>query len=230
MSTSVTDDILAQLQGGSLGQIAQQLGIDEQQAQAAVGAALPMLLGAMGQNAQTPAGAQALFGALERDHAPAAAAAGGGADLSGLLGSLLGGGAGSGGGAGGAAALLGGLLGGGAAPSRQLNAQGILGHILGSKTSRAEAGLSQATGLSQSNTHKLLLMLAPIVMGYLARQVSSGKAGSADALGQLLGRERQQAKSQGGMAGGLLNMLDQDGDGKFDAGDLLKLGSQFLKR
>ncbi len=236
MSTSISNDILAQLQGGSLSQIARQLGTSEQQASDAIQTALPVLLGALGQNAQNPAGAQALFGAIQRDHAGAAAApmgGGGGLDVSDLLGSLFGG---AGGGAllgsvlGGASDATGGSAGTSATASRQFNAEGILGHILGGKTSRAESGLSQATGLSQDHIHKLLLMLAPIVMGYLGRQVGSGKAGSADVLGQLLGQERQQAKAQGGMAGGLLNMLDQDGDGRFDAGDLFKLGSSLLKR
>ena len=49
----------------------------------ALAGALPLLLGALGRNASQPAGAESLFGALERDHA-------GSSDLGGLLGSVLG--------------------------------------------------------------------------------------------------------------------------------------------
>ncbi|THT99893.1 DUF937 domain-containing protein [Lampropedia puyangensis] len=232
---SLTNDLLAQLRAGSLGPIAEQLGVTEVQADDAVSTALPFLLGALGSNAQTPEGAQALFGAIERDHAPAVNAlqggAAGGLDLGGLLGAVLGGGAGAGGAAGGLGGLLGGLLGGGATGGKQLDAGAILGHILGGKGAQVESGLSQATGLSAGNVQKLLLMLAPIVMGYLGRQVASGKVSSADSLGAVLGQEKTQVQQQGGAAGGLLGaVLDQNGDGKLDMGDLLKLGSQFLNR
>ncbi|WP_347484058.1 DUF937 domain-containing protein [Vandammella animalimorsus] len=229
-STSITDDLLAQLRGMPLAQLAQQLGVSEQQTQSAVETAVPFLLGALGQNAAQPEGAQALFGALERDHATAPQAAAGMPDLSGLLGAVLGGAGGAG-----MAGALGGLLGGGGgaaaapAPSGRFNAEGILGHILGGKKAQAESGLSQATGLDSAMVHKLLLMLAPLVMGYLGRQITSGRASSADALGSLLGRERSQVRQRGGAAGGLLGaVLDQNGDGKLDMGDVLKFGAQFL--
>lgn len=73
-----------QLQGPQLAQISQQLGLSESQTQGAVSAALPLLLGALGRNASQPDGAQALYGALQRDHA--------GLDIGGVLGSVLGGG------------------------------------------------------------------------------------------------------------------------------------------
>jgi len=82
---SLVDDLMAQLQGAPLQQMAQQLGTSPAQTQDAVGAALPLLLGALGRNAAQPQGAMDLFGALQRNHS-------GGADLGGLLGSLLGGG------------------------------------------------------------------------------------------------------------------------------------------
>lgn len=235
---SMADDLLAQLRASSLGPLSQQLGVSEEETDSAVTAALPLLLGALGSNTQSPSGAQALFGALERDHQQTGVNAlqGGGAggfDVASVLGSLMGGGAQGGGAAGGLGGLLGGLLGGGnQAPSgQQLNADGILGHILGNKTSQVEGGLSQATGLSSANVSKLLMMLAPIVMAYLGRQVSSGKVSSPGELGQVLGQEKAQVQQQGGVAGGLLGaVFDQNGDGKLDMADLLKLGGQFLNR
>ncbi|MFT3777655.1 MAG: DUF937 domain-containing protein [Ottowia sp.] len=223
MNDSLISGLLGQLQGAPAGQIARQLGTDPQTAQNAIAAALPMMLGAMGRNAQAPGGADALFGALQRDHLGAA----GGMDLGGLLGSLLGGGnsGGAGAGMGGLGDLLGSVLGGGAPASRQVDAGGILGHIFGGAQPRAESGLGQATGLNGAQVSKLLMMLAPIVMGFLAKQVSARNM-DAGGLGQVLGQEHAQVQQQ---SGGLLDaVLDQNGDGKVDLSDLMKIGGSLL--
>jgi hypothetical protein len=83
MTTSLTSDLMSQLEGAPLAQISQQLGLSPEQAQTAAGAALPLLLGALGRNASQPQGAESLLGALQRDHA--------GLDLGSVLGSVLGG-------------------------------------------------------------------------------------------------------------------------------------------
>lgn len=195
---TLSDELLAQLQGGPMQQISQQLGTDTAQTQDAVTAAVPMLLGTLGQNASQPQGAQALFGALERDHA------GGGADLGGLLGSLLGGGAG--------------------ANAAQVDGASILGNIFGGNQQRAEENLGQATGLGGGNASNLLQILAPIVMAFLAKRMQ-GNNMDAGSLGSELGQERDAVQQQGGLGGGLLgSMLDQDGDGQVGLGDLLKMG------
>ncbi|MNV56183.1 hypothetical protein D3C71_1484550 [compost metagenome] len=122
----------------------------------------------MGRNAQQPQGAEALLGALQRDHAPAAA---GGLDLGGLLGSVLGGG------------------------GSATNGAGILGHVFGGNSDRAAQGLSQATGLDSGKTSQLLAILAPIVMSYLAQRFAS--SGNPAQLSQALGQEAQAASSGG---------------------------------
>lgn len=205
-SGGLAAQLLNQLQGQPLEQMAQQLDVSPAQAGSAVSAALPMMLGALAGNAQTAGGAQALLGALQRDHA------GGGADLGGLLGGVLGS-----------------VLGGGQpAASKQLDASGILGHIFGSQQAQAQNQIGQASG----QAGQLLQMLAPIVMGFLAKQVGSAKldaGGLGNLLGGLLGQGGQSQPQSGGLAGGLLSSaLDQNGDGKLDAGDLLKLGSRLL--
>src|SRR3546814_12505312 len=86
---TLTDDLASQLQGAPVQQVAQQLGIDSSQASSAIGAALPLLMGALGRNASQPEGAQALFGALQKDHA--------GGDIGSGPGRVLGGGRKSGG-------------------------------------------------------------------------------------------------------------------------------------
>jgi len=197
-SSSLSDELMSQLQGAPLQQLAQQLGTDTAQTQQAVGAALPLLLGAMGNNAAQPQGAQALFGALQ-DH-------GGGGGLEGMLGSLLGGGN----------------------AGAQSDGGAILGHIFGAGQQRAETGLGEATGLSGGNAANLLKMLAPIVMAFLAQRVQSGGM-TPDSLGNTLGQERDAARQQGGLGGGLLgSLLDQNGDGQVGLDDLIKIGGSLL--
>ncbi|MBV7482690.1 DUF937 domain-containing protein [Bordetella sp. BOR01] len=199
---TLSDELFAQLQGAPMQQISQQLGTDAAQTRDAVGAALPMLLGTLGHNAAQPQGAEALFGALQRDHA------GGGADLGGLLGSLLGGGAEAG--------------------SSPANSGAILGHIFGDNQQRAEDNLGQATGLGGNNAAGLLKLLAPIVMAFLAKRMQ-GDGMDAGGLSTTLGQERDVARQQGGPGGGLLgSLLDQDGDGQVGLNDLLQIGGGLL--
>ena len=209
---SLVSELMAQLQGAPMQQMAQQLGANSQQVQSAVGAALPLLLGALGNNAAKPQGAADLLSALQRDHSQALPQGLGG--LGGLLGSVLGG-------AGQSAAA-------GRAGSNPLgDGAAILAHIFGNNRQKAETGLGQATGLG-NNAGQLLAMLAPIVMAFLANRVKAGNL-DAGSLSQTLGQERAQVQQQGGLGGDLLgSLLDQNGDGKLDVGDLFKLGSSFL--
>ena len=202
---SLTEELLSQLQGAPLQQIADQLGTNPSQAQSAVSAALPMLLGALGRNAAQPQGAADLFGALQRDHVGRAAGSGG---LGDLLGSALGG------------------MGGGGAEGAADGAS-ILGHMLGGNQQSAEAGLGQASGLG-ANAGQLLQILAPIVMAFLAQRAQAGGM-DAGGLGAVLGREQAQVRQQGGVGGDLLgSLLDQDGDGQVGLGDLIKIGGGLL--
>ena len=96
---SLTQELFTQLQGAPMQQIAQQLGTSTDQASSAVGQALPLLMGALGsqaQNGQGGSAADALLGALGGGSTQAHAVAGGqggglGDMLGGLAGSLLGG-------------------------------------------------------------------------------------------------------------------------------------------
>jgi hypothetical protein len=81
---SLSDELIQHLQGEPLAQISQQLGVPQAQVANAAQAALPLLLGALGRNASQTNGAEALFGALQKDHA--------GVDLGSVLGAVLGGG------------------------------------------------------------------------------------------------------------------------------------------
>lgn len=65
---SMVKMLVSQLASGAVGQISEQLGVEEEQAQQAVGMALPMIIGALNRNASSSSGAKALTGALQRDH------------------------------------------------------------------------------------------------------------------------------------------------------------------
>lgn len=215
MTTSLTQDLAAQLQGAPVRQMSQQLGLDPAQTQAAIGAALPLLLGALGRNASQPQGAEALFGALQKDHA----------------------------GAGGLGEVLGAVLGGAqpeGAQSRRTDGAGILDHIFGARQSRAEQAVGQATGVGQDKAGMLLRWLAPIVLSYLAKRMfdqrqpsfagDAQQAPSPDVLGGILGEETRQVERQsGGLLGGVLGqVLDRDGDGDTDFSDLMQVGGAIL--
>ena len=200
---SPTDDIFSQLSGAPMQQMAQQAGIGQAQMAGAVAAALPLLLGALGRNAGRPGGAEALYGALGRDHAGAA-----GMGLGDVLGAVLGG-----------------------ASSRQTDGLGQLSHIFGERQPQAVSSLGQTTGLGNEKAQMLLRTLAPIVMAYLAKRMFGGEAADAGApspvgaLGDILGQERRQA--QGGLLG---SVLDQDGDGDLDLSDMIKVGMGMMGR
>jgi len=201
---TLTDDLAAQLQGAPTSQFAQQLGISQEQSSAAISAALPLIMGALGRNASQPQGAQALFGALQKDHA--------GMDIGSVLGAVLGGGqARQNDGAG----ILGHIFGG-----QQARAETGVAQATG-------LGQGQASQLLKMLAPVVMAYLAKRALSGGASQQASG----AQALGGLLGQEQQQIRQQGGLGGGLLGaVLDQDGDGQLGIGDLMKLGGLFGKK
>lgn len=66
--SNVLEDLLSQLDPATVGQIANQLGVDEGTAQNGIQTALPLLLGGLARNTQTDEGAQSLSTALSNDH------------------------------------------------------------------------------------------------------------------------------------------------------------------
>ena len=209
---ALLDTLSQQLGPGLVNQISSQLGTDDSQTQTAIATALPLLIGGLAKNAnQSQSQAQALSSALDNDHD---------GSLLDNLGSLLGGGGG-----GGLAGALGSALGGGG--SRATDGDGILGHILGGKRGAVEQGVSRASGLDASKVGPLLAMLAPVVMGALGK-VKRQQNMNADEVAATLNRERAQVEeeTEGMQQGGLLSMLDSDGDGSI-ADDIAKMGAAF---
>ncbi len=198
MNTSLTNDLLNQLQGQPLADIGGQLGLSPSQTEGAVSAALPLLLGALGRNASQPQGAEALFGALQRDHA--------GLDIGSVLGSVLGGG-GQGG------SILGHVLGG-----RQQGAAQGLGVATGLEQGQAGTLLQMLAPLVMAYLAKR--MFAGNGGGAMTSPQQLG-----DALGQERQSIAQQGGIGGGLMGAV---LDRDGDGDTDFSDLIGLAGTFL--
>ena len=228
---SLSQQLFSQLQGEPMQQIAQQLGTSTEQASSAVSQALPLMMGALGNQAQQggqgAAGIASMLGALGGGQG--GSQAGG---LGDILGGLLGGSGNAAGGglAGALGGLVGSVLGGGQPAARGAsagNAGDLLATVFGNQGSaRAAEGLGQSTGLGTQGAGNLLGMLLPIVMSFLSQRFLQGGNGTQQ-LDQALANERQQLNNQGA-GGALASLLDQNGDGKLDMNDLVKLGSSLL--
>ncbi|WP_455227122.1 DUF937 domain-containing protein [Lautropia mirabilis] len=228
---SLSQQLFSQLQGEPMQKIAQQLGTSTEQASSAVSQALPLMMGALGNQAQQggqgAAGIASMLGALGGGQG--GSQAGG---LGDILGGLLGGSGNAAGGglAGALGGLVGSVLGGGqsaASSTSSGNAGDLLATVFGNQGSaRAAEGLGQSTGLGTQGAGNLLGMLLPIVMSFLSQRFLQGGNGTQQ-LDQALAQERQQLDNQGA-GGALASLLDQNGDGKLDMNDLVKLGSSLL--
>ena len=208
---SILDMVQQQLSGQGINQISRQIGADPATTQSAIQMALPMIVGGLAQNANQPGGADALHAALDEHRGTLDGLSGllGGAlggsqqiadapgnALGGGLGGMLGGAGGAGGAGGGLADMIGGAVGG-----------KILGHILGGRRTQVEQGVAQQTGLDQQQIGRLLMILAPIVMGVLARRKQQ-QGLTPGQLGTELQQNHQQIQQQAGQ-GGLGGLLGQ---------------------
>jgi len=202
---SLSSDLTARLEGTPTQQIAQKLGISPVQASAAIGTALPLLLGAMGHNASQPQGAQALYGALQKDHA--------GQDVGTVLGSVLGGGGqGSG--------ILAHVFG-----SQQPRAAEAVGQTTGIGQDKAHMLLRWLAPVAMAYLAKRMFDHRQAAGAGTAgadapMPASTGTTTSSPAvLGDVLAAETRHAE-QGGLLGAVL--------GGGGLGDLLKAGSSIL--
>lgn len=190
---SLLDVLTDQLSGEPAARIGDQLGTDQAGAQQAIQTALPALMAALAGNATRRGGAEALAGALDRDHD-------GGIldDLSGFLGR-----------------------------GETGDGKGILRHALGAQLPAVETQVAQQTGLKTDAIGKLLPLLAPIVMGALAKEKSQ-RGLDANGLAGLLSGEGERAREMAPDALGIVgSLLDSEGDG-LDAGDVADVGKKLL--
>lgn len=180
--SSLLEMLAGQLGGDNLSMISKEIGADEDTTKSALGAALPMLIGAISRNGSNEQGAQGIMGAIEKDNHD---------------GSIL--------------DNLGDFLGQKKYEEPRSGA-GILGHILGGKQNHAQQGISQASGLSSGASSQLMKMLAPMVMGALGKQQRSSGGGVGDLMGFLGGEKAAVEKSNGGSLIGRMLDQDGDGD------------------
>lgn len=177
-------DLLADKIGGAqMGQIAQSIGADERTTQTAVAAALPAILTALNRNTNSTDGAQALAGALDRDHDGSLLD-----HLGGFLGGQLAGKQVDGGG------ILGHILGG----QRQQVEQGVA----------QASGLNMG---QVAKLLPILAPIVMAALGRQKRQSDLDGTGLSGVLGQEASRARQAAPD--GLLGALSGFLDKDGDG-----------------
>jgi hypothetical protein len=200
---SITEDLFSRLQDGHIGRIGEQLGISQPQAQAAVAAALPLLLGALGRNTQQPQGANSLFEALGRDHA--------GIGLGNALnGAIAGGGDGE--------SILGHIFG-----RRQGSAEQGLGTATGLGSQRAGALLRLLAPVVMAYVAKQMYERrhANDAATTPAEIPSATATASPTSLSSMLGREGVNIAQRGGIGSKLLGaVLDRDHDGDVDFSDL----------
>jgi len=160
-----------------------QLGMGEAKAGSAMQSALPLILGAMKNNAASTDGAAGLLKALGNDNH-----SGGMLDN---LGSILGG--------------------GGIDEDVMQDGAGILGHVFGGKEENVAHAVSKSSGVDLGQAMNILKVAAPFIMGYLGKekrsQGISDQNGIGDLLGGMLGGESKQSQ------GLVNQLLDADGDG-----------------
>jgi hypothetical protein len=144
MSLNIVSIITQFLTPEMIAKIASSLGIDKSLAGKAIGAAVPSLLGGLAGVAGTQDGAQKLYQAVTQQH-------------SGVLESLAG------------------MIGGSGQATLVDNGTKSLSSLLGPSTLSGLGGaLNKYSGLGGTASASLLGLLAPVVMGTLGKQASSG--------------------------------------------------------
>jgi hypothetical protein len=226
--TTLMETLLSQMDGDTVSQVAQQLGVDEQTARKGIGLGVPTLVAALAENASTEEGAAnfaqnlqsspstgdlgTILGSLLGGQTTGQAAPAAGGDLGSLLGSLLGGQ--TAGQAAPAAGGLGGMLGTLLGGSQSGAADAILTQVLGDKQSKVEDNLSRSTGI---DGHALLKVLAPIVIAGVVRWMSSQKSGAVANPGELASALKSEQETMHNQGGDLMKvvtgMLDTNRDG-----------------
>ena len=200
MSSALFDIVGSHLDDEKLQSLSRSIDATPEQTQAAISAAVPTLIGGLARNASEPEGQQQLHRALSSDHD---------GSILDHLGSLFGSQEGSASSSG--------------VSERTTSGGAILDHIFGDRKPRVEENIGKVSGLSSGQVMKLLMLLAPLVMGALGKRRQQEEL-SPGGLGDLLRgeSERVEAESGGGFIG---RMLDQDGDGDFDMMDMMKFGA-----
>lgn len=220
------------LDDDAIRRMSDQIGAEPSKTRRAVNVALPLLVGALSRNAKkSDAEAESLNRALEQDHdgtvlddvssvidLASRALGKKPASADGCLGavfSMIGSG--------------GGATSAGSAPQKAVDGGGILRHLLGSRRSAVMAGIAKLTGLSQRQAETLLAILAPLVMGALAKRKQEENL-DATGVADVLDRERAEIEetTDGLQKGRLTDLLDRNDDGAV-ADDIVDIGKKLRR-
>jgi hypothetical protein len=186
------DLLQSQLGGEQFNQtVSNQLGIEEDKAGDAVQAAFSAIMAGISNNVTDQSGAQGLLGALDRDHD--------GSILDNVMGYLSGNMQSN--------------------NSSMLNGAGIINHVLGGNQSNVIDTIAKATGIDASKAGKLLVTLAPIVLGMLGKMKKTNNVQSNTLLDLIMQGGRPQPVQEaaepqgGGFLGMFSKLLDKNNDG-----------------
>jgi hypothetical protein len=105
---------------------------------------------------------------------------------------------------------------------------GILGHVLGGRQDTAATGLAQATGLDAGTAGRLLMMLAPLVLGAIGRARNQQGLDPGDLAGMMRAEhDKAQSAVPSGVLGALSGLLDTNHDGSM-MDDVARMGGGLL--
>jgi len=191
--------VMSQLQNGGIQDIAGKLGIAPEQAQQAVNGALPSLLGGLANQAQ------AANNAGDNGFMSMLDQNNDGSVMDDIMALVAKGGPNSG------------------------DVTGLVSSLLGGKTDSVVNGLSQSAGINPAQAGGLMSMIAPMVMNALSQSKGQGGLDLAGIAGMLGGQKQQaQQHAEANGMGGLLGMLDMNGDGSV-MDDAMGLLGKFMK-
>ncbi|AOW19459.1 DUF937 domain-containing protein [Urechidicola croceus] len=160
-----------------------QFGQDESKTSTALNAALPLILGAMKNNASSPDGAAGLLKALGNDKH-----------------------------SGGILDNLGSILGGSGVDEDVLqDGAGILGHVFKGKEQNVAQAVSKTSGIDLGSAMNILKVAGPLVMGALGKETRQQGVSDSNGIGNLLGGMLGGASND--QQSLVSRLLDADGDG-----------------
>jgi hypothetical protein len=192
--SSLISDLASQLSSNTVSKIAEQLGVDSDVAQKAVGAALPALISGLSMAAEDPKKGAQLANVVNEHEAHEGS----------LLDHLM--------------DIFNRVAHGSTGSEQKPDLTQVLPEILGDHTKRVERSVSHTSGLSMDMVQRLMKYLAPVLVGVIAKQMS-GKHVDAESVNKHLGQEQAQIEQSWGKAM-VGRLFDQDNDGDFDLSDI----------
>ena len=109
---------------------------------------------------------------------------------------------------------------------------GILKHALGDQQKTVQKGLSKTTGINKKAIGNLLIMLAPVIMGFVGNYLQKKKLNSTG-VSKYLGKEQKKIQKQAPQSSSFISsLLDSNQDGEIidDVGKIgISLLGEFLK-